>query len=107
MESFPPVADRLYPKQVVAKKSILLEADEIIRDRQARYGPPREGYEKIVAMLNVLLERKLKLPLEPQDWPLMMVCQKLVRESYAHDRDNLRDVGGYVGCHAKTLGEDE
>jgi hypothetical protein len=44
----------------------------------------------------VVLRKKLKEPLDEHDVGLMMLSHKLVRESNAHERDNLRDLAGYA-----------
>lgn len=96
--------EQLYPTPVAVKKPILLEANDIINgDRAEKYGHPYEGYKRCIDMINALFSHKIQVPFEPQDWPLMMICFKLTREVYQQERDNMRDVAGYTGCHEKVI----
>ncbi len=79
-----------------------VSVEETTADRQARYGPPKEHFLRTVTMLNALGFRRLmddKFPgqLQPDDWPVIMIADKLSRAH--HDRDfgdNFHDIAGYV-----------
>jgi hypothetical protein len=76
---------------------LLREADEVINGpRRVSYGPVEESFDALAQVLSVVLRKKLKEPLDEHDVGLMMLSHKLVRESNAHERDNLRDLAGYA-----------
>ena len=78
---------------------ILKEADAIAgQDRSRDYGHPLENHQRIAAIWNIQLEKKLKEPIEPRDVALMMIALKLAREINTPKRDNLVDVAGYIKC---------
>ncbi len=81
------------------RKSILEEAEELISgDRRDDYGTAEESFTAMSVVGTVVLRNKLKdkCMLTPLDVALLNIAFKLVRESHAHKRDNLSDIGGYA-----------
>jgi hypothetical protein len=79
--------------------SILVEAERLIREREAKYGEVTESFERIAAAFNALAPRPFCLGAE--DVALLLVCMKLVRRSYSpENRDHLLDAAGYLGLLA-------
>lgn len=79
-------------------ETVLEEAGRIV-DRGARqqdYGHPSENYAALAAMVNALLGRKLKEPVDPMDTLRFMVGLKLVRDANRSKRDNWTDTAGYA-----------
>ena len=86
--------------------------DEAIRDfdvkqrtdeRGATYGHPLDHFGRTTGMLNALGFRELvpgvdaEAPLEPLDWPFVMICDKLARLRETPDhRDGWEDIMGYA-----------
>ena len=76
---------------------VLEDAARVIHGpRRQAYGPVEESFDALAQVLSVVLRKKLKEPLDEHDVGLMMLSHKLVRESNAHERDNLRDLAGYA-----------
>lgn len=79
---------------------ILEEALKVSSDgeRQRDYGHPLENHERIAAMWNIQLGKKLKEPITAREVALLMISLKLSREINTPKRDNLVDIAGYVNC---------
>jgi len=78
-------------------ETILEEAVRITsRDRQSDYGHPADHFQRTVDAINAIFKDKLKEPLVATDWPLILVLDKVSRESNKHKRDNLTDIAGYA-----------
>ena len=74
-------------------KSILAEAEEIVNgSRQADYGDAKESFTKVASVASVMTGKELS----PDDCCAVLMAVKLVRESFAHKRDNLVDLCGYA-----------
>lgn len=74
-------------------KSILAEAEEIVNGiRQSDYGDARESFSRIATIASVMTGKEIS----PEDCCAVMIAVKLVRESFAHKRDNLVDLCGYA-----------
>ena len=74
-------------------KSILSEAEEIVNgSRQSDYGDARESFERVATIASVMTRKELA----PEDCCAVLMAVKLVRESFAHRRDNLVDLCGYA-----------
>ena len=74
-------------------KSILSEAEEIVNgSRQSDYGDPVESFERIAKTASMIAGRDLS----PNECCAVLMAVKLVRESFAHKRDNLIDLCGYA-----------
>jgi hypothetical protein len=77
---------------------VLEDAARVIHGpRRQAYGPVEESFDGIATVLNVVLRKKLKVPLDGQDVALMMmIADKLCREANEHSWDNLVDLAGYA-----------
>ena len=74
-------------------KSILAEAEDIVNgNRKSDYGDARESFSRIATIASVMTGKELS----PEDCCAVMMAVKLVRESFAHKRDNLVDLCGYA-----------
>ncbi len=77
--------------------NILREAENlVIGDRQTDYGHPADDFARSAAMMSQVLSKKLKVPIEPEDVPLLMIAVKLSRLVNGHKRDSLVDIAGYA-----------
>lgn len=88
----------------MSANSILVEAEHLVHGpRQADYDHPSKDFARTVALINILLAHKLKVALEPEDFPMIMIACKLAREVHKHKRDNLVDLAGYTETRARIL----
>jgi hypothetical protein len=78
-----------------AKPSLLAEAHQIVTDRHAKYGHPRDDFQRIAGMWSALLDH----PITPSDVARMMILLKIGRAQNSYQRDNMLDVVGYALCH--------
>lgn len=81
--------------------SILEEALKVSgENRQRDYGHPLENHERIAAVWNVVLGKKLKPgeSITPEEVVWCMIGVKLAREVNSPKRDNSVDVCGYINC---------
>ena len=70
---------------------------DIIEDRQPRYGDASAHFERTVDILRIVFGETRISDLAPEDWAIVMVCDKLAR--FAHtgrDADSIDDVAGYA-----------
>ena len=75
------------------EKSILSEAEEIVNgSRHSDYGDARESFSRVATIASVMTGKELT----PEDCCAVLMAVKLVRESFAHKRDNLVDLCGYA-----------
>lgn len=84
-----------------AERLLRLAADTT-RERRANYSPPREHFARTVGAINAIFAHKLREPLTPADWAMVMILDKCAR--YQGDRktaDQIIDVAGYAGCLAE------
>ena len=73
--------------------SILSEAEEIVNgSRHSDYGDAEESFSRIATIASVMTGKELS----PEDCCAVLMAVKLVRESFAHKRDNLVDLCGYA-----------
>ncbi len=82
--------------------TILEEAQAVVRDRQSKYGSPGMHWALTVTLINAYFG----LHLQPADWALCMIFDKLAREAHSHQRDNSVDVCGYVAGRERVLSEE-
>ena len=74
-------------------KSILSEGEEIVNgSRHSDYGDAKESFSRIATIASVMTGKELA----PEDCCAVLMAVKLVRESFAHKRDNLVDLCGYA-----------
>ena len=72
--------------------SILQEADNIANgDRKVDYGQA-DSFNRIATIASIITNKEL----EASDVIKVMMCVKLIRESFKHKRDNLVDLCGYA-----------
>ena len=84
-------------------KSTLQEAEEIINGpRREAYGPVEESFNRIAAVWNATLFKKLKAQLSAHDVAMCMIGLKLCREANAHSHDNILDLIGYAALAEKV-----
>ena len=77
----------------IGDKSILSDAEEIVDgSRQSDYGDARESFGRVATIASVMTGKELA----PEDCCAVLMAVKLVRESFAHRRDNLVDLCGYA-----------
>lgn len=76
------------------KKSILLEAQEIIHgDRNDDYGSPLANHSKTASLWSAYLG----VQVTPEDVCILNILQKISRSCHKMKRDNLVDIAGYAG----------
>ena len=81
-----------------AAERLLLNALEAVRDRRAKYGPPRNHFAITVALINAAFGTKFK----PEDWATIMQLDKIARSRGPADHpDNDIDGAGYAACRAE------
>lgn len=81
---------------------LLRDAADTTRERRANYSPPREHFARTVGAINAVFAHKLRIPLTPADWAMIMILDKCAR--YQGDRktpDQIVDIAGYAGCLAE------
>jgi hypothetical protein len=84
-----------------AERLLRLAADTT-RERRANYSPPREHFARTVGAINAIFAHKLREPLTPADWAMVMILDKCAR--YQGDRktpDQITDIAGYAACLAE------
>jgi hypothetical protein len=81
-------------------RNILKEAEHTINSaRPEKYGTVEESFGKIAAACNAIFSKaELNGPMTAQKIAKVLVCMKLVRDSYSPDHvDHLLDAAGYIG----------
>ena len=72
---------------------------EVVRDREAMYGPPAEHWKRTAALVTALLADKLRPgeAVTANDWGLIMVLEKVSRRQGPDSGlDQLVDIAGYA-----------
>lgn len=73
----------------------------VCSDRQATYGDAEDNFKDIADIINVVLKRKLAVPLDALDVSLISCAIKLARcGTSPRHVDNLVDLAGYGVCGA-------
>lgn len=86
------------------RREVLREVERCVcQDRQASYGDAEDNFANIASVANVVLKRKLKVPLDPLDVALFMASLKLVRAGHNPQLDSLVDLAGYAVCGGGIL----
>lgn len=82
--------------------NILEEAQAVIKERQARYGSPKEDFQRIAGAARAMFGWDI------HDWqvPLLMNLVKVSRATEGYHRDNAVDGCGYWQCYEQTAGPD-
>jgi hypothetical protein len=89
------------------RERLLLDAAAATRERGQSYGSPRDHFARTIGAINALFAHKLREPLTPADWGILMILDKCAREQHLPKRDNMTDVAGYAGCVAEIRDETE
>lgn len=96
------MSDSETPKtDVPPRVEALREAARLINsDRDAQYGPPTANFARIATIINVVLERKLKIDVDAEDVAMMMVAVKVARyaSGSGFQPDTWVDIAGYAAC---------
>ena len=76
---------------------ILNGARAAVTNRENMYGSPAENYDRVAAMINVILKDKLEYDITPADAVLVMCGIKLARLINQPDHaDSQIDLAGYA-----------
>ena len=85
---------------------MLEELLDVLKEREADYGPCNEHFQRTVDILNVVLHDKLREKLTPDDWAKAIIADKLARLSGTQATlDGVRDIAGYAACWVTVAGE--
>jgi hypothetical protein len=81
-----------------------MDANEIVEDRQASYGHPKENFTRIALMWNTYLKAKYRRQYEAaligaEDIPQMMILLKQARLMNGYHADSVTDQEGYAKTH--------
>lgn len=89
----------LYPAE-----KLLSESLAAVRDRRVSYGHPRDHFARTIGMINAAFADKLRTPLEPSDWPLIMILDKIARHTGEGKKkpDTPVDLAGYAATLAEV-----
>lgn len=80
-------------------EDLLQHALDVIRDRRANYGGPRDHFRRTVGMINAAFSEILRRPLTPGDWAQIMILDKIARhQGPTPTPDTPIDLAGYAGC---------
>ena len=81
------------------KVRAIKEVLDVVSERGRSYGPPHEHFARTVGMINAAFGHSLlRRPLEPAEWGMFMILDKIAREQEKSKRDNMLDIIGYAGC---------
>lgn len=85
-------------------EKLLSAALAAVRDRRGSYGHPKDHFARTVGMINAAFADKLKAPLEPCDWPIIMILDKIARHTGKGRKrpDTPIDISGYSACLAEV-----
>jgi hypothetical protein len=86
--------ERLEGRDDTPRGAMLREVVDITNERGRSYGPPAEHFARTIGMINALYGTSFK----PEDWPKMMILDKLARDAERPKDDNCKDIAGYAGC---------
>lgn len=81
------------------KKSIALEAYNIVNERSKKYGDPVISWCEIADMFYL----RTGIKLSAEKCIILLECMKQIREKYGHNRDNLVDQIGYLEIKNKII----
>lgn len=85
-------------------EKLLSESLAAVRDRRVSYGHPKDHFARTVGMINAAFADKLRVPLEPSDWPLIMILDKIARHTGEGRKkpDTPVDLAGYAATLAEV-----
>lgn len=73
----------------------------VLRERSGNYGPPDEHFARTIGALNAIFAHKLREPFTVDDWPQIMLIDKIARnQGSAKISDTPLDAMGYSACWA-------
>jgi hypothetical protein len=85
--------------------------DDIIKDREKSYGPPKECLHAIALAWDGIIRQSNEMPLDADfsidrfDVTLMLAAMKIVREAYCHKQDNIDDAINYLKFASDFAGD--
>jgi hypothetical protein len=85
-------------KGMTAAEELLRKSMAAVDQRRQTYGPPTEHFARTIGMINALFAHKLKEPFTVEEWPQIMLLDKLARHQERPIEDNPLDVAGYAAC---------
>lgn len=89
--------------EVTAAEKMLRNAIQVIRERRASYGSPRDHWRRTVGMLNAAFGHLLTRPLTETDWGIIMQIDKIARYlGPMKTEDGPIDMAGYAACIAEV-----
>jgi hypothetical protein len=92
------------------RKQILDDAaNAVLRDRSAAHGAPENSFGTIAKLWNIILQKKLREPLEPWETALCMDALKTARiiEGDPTNPDHWSDKCGYAACGGELAKPDD
>lgn len=88
---------------VTPAEAMLREAIDVIRQRRAKYGSPRDHWRRTVGMINAAYGHLLLRPLTETDWGVIMQLDKVARFlGPEKTSDGPVDMAGYAACIAEV-----
>ena len=86
-------------------KTILDEASEVTKQRQAQHDVPEDNFKRIADFWNSYLENKSSKEITPADVARMMILFKVARDMWKHSVDSSIDMAGYAHCLSRVEGD--
>ena len=80
------------------KVKAITDVLDVVSERGQSYGPPHEHFARTVGMINAAFGPLLRRPLEPAEWGMFMILDKIARDQERQKRDNMLDIIGYAAC---------
>lgn len=82
-------------------EELLETAKQTITERRATYGPASEHFKRTIGAINAIFAHKLREPFTEDDWPQIMILDKIARHQEQPKADNKVDTAGYAACWAE------
>lgn len=81
------------------QKTLQTAAEYVCGDRNQQYGNPIDDFRGTAAMWSVILDSKLREPLDAHEVAAMMIAVKLSRLRVSPGKqDHWVDIAGYAAC---------
>ena len=89
------------------RESFLKEAGELINGQRAKeYGPARKNHKRIADIWSILLDKKLKEPITPEEVVACMIGVKVARLAEDINKDDSwLDVIGYAALGGEIIND--